>query len=151
VPGDTVFASQRAGDFVLPSLRTKIGMIAGGIGVTPFVAHVLCMRDTSQWRDTVLIYCNNTFGDLAYSAVWDEATRAGLFRMVPVYAKESPGEGYEIGYLTADCIVRQTPDYRDRIWYISGPPAMVASSKKILRQLGVSRRNIKEDFFPGIG
>lgn len=149
-PGETIIASQRAGDFILPSADTKIGMIAGGIGVTPFVSHVSYMCDTNEWRNTRLFYCNNTKADVAYHDLWQRATESGAFKLISVLAKEVPSTEHETGYISAEIISRQTPDYKERTWYISGPPVMVGASERILRQLGVPRQQIIKDFFPGL-
>jgi ferredoxin-NADP reductase/Na+-translocating ferredoxin:NAD+ oxidoreductase RnfD subunit len=150
-PGDTIIASQRAGDFVLPpGIGQKIALIAGGIGVTPFVSQVRYMCDTSDWHDTVLFYCNNTKADEAYGELWQQALQGNLFRLVSLFAKELPGQGYETGYLTATHIEKYTPDYLSRTWYISGPPVMVSASEHMLRRLGVPRSQIVKDFFPGL-
>ena len=41
------------------------------------------------------------------------------------------------------------PDYNDRTFYISGPRAMVVRFQSVLKELGVARSRIREDFFPG--
>jgi transposase InsO family protein len=41
------------------------------------------------------------------------------------------------------------PDYRERLFYISGPQAMVKNLRQMLLRLGVRRSRIKVDFFPG--
>ena len=41
------------------------------------------------------------------------------------------------------------PDYRERIFYISGPQAMVKSVRRKLQRMGVRRSRIRVDFFPG--
>lgn len=149
-PGQTIIASQRAGDFMLPPTAVKIGMIAGGIGVTPFVSHVSYMTSSQDWRDSMLFYCNNTKDDVAYQDLWRTASKSGHFCLVSILAKEAAEPEYETGYISADIITRHTPDYKERTWYISGPPVMVNASEKILRQLGVPRRQIIKDFFPGL-
>lgn len=150
-PGDLIIASQRAGDFLLPpNYNIKIGMIAGGIGVTPFVSHIRSMLAKKAMYDTTLFYCNNTKVDEAYAELWREAEATGSFRLVSVFAKEEVGEGYEVGYLSADHITKHAPDYRERTWYISGPPVMVNASEKILTSLGVPKKQIVKDFFPGL-
>jgi ferredoxin-NADP reductase len=46
-------------------------------------------------------------------------------------------------------ILSQIPDYEERTFYISGPLGMINAFSTLLRRLGVSRFNIKKDFFPG--
>jgi ferredoxin-NADP reductase len=60
-----------------------------------------------------------------------------------------PGKNIHSGRIDAALIKREIPDYRDRIFYISGTHAMVASFTHTLHALGIPRAHIKTDFFPG--
>ena len=40
-------------------------------------------------------------------------------------------------------IARQIPDYRDRLFYVSGSPALIQSTLRSLRDLGVKPDKIK--------
>lgn len=143
-------ASQLAGDFLLPSNQeVKLGYIAGGIGVTPFRSHIKWMIDTDKTHDTALYYCVNTVNELAYGELWQEATSRFMFSCVPVVAKEEVTVPFERGYVTTELLKRRTPDYLERIWYISGPPGMVNAYVKLLKEIGVKGSKIKTDFFPG--
>lgn len=144
--GGTVIASQRAGDFLLPTDSTiKIGWIAGGIGVTPFVSQAQYLSDTNESRDIVLLYAVRSAADLAY-----QADLARVARIVPVVSDGAIPEGGYGGYLSATSIKESTPDYRDRTWFISGPPPMVLAAGKALSELGVPQTQIIKDFFPGL-
>lgn len=144
--GDVVIGSQRSGDFILPkNPNIKLGFIAGGIGVTPFVSHVSSLEARGEKRDIRLLYCTATTADLAYA---EKLATAGT--LIPVIGGGEIPPGAESGFLTADIIRRRVPDYASRTWYISGPPKMVASSYRILRQLGVRPSQIHRDFFPGL-
>lgn len=145
VPGDIVVASQLAGDFVLPkNPQTKIGWIAGGIGVTPFVSQASYLQDTQSVRDIALLYAANSPAELVYGELLAESAK-----LVPVLSQGTlPGS--ESGYLTADMIVRRVPDYLERTWYVSGPSVMVNAATDTLRTIGVSKKNIVSDFFPGL-
>ena len=145
-----LIGSQLAGDFVLPKKKdAKLGFIAGGIGVTPFRSHLKYMIDTDTPHDTVLYYCNNTQDEIAYQDIFSEAACAFRFELINTLSKETLPPPFETGYINADMIKRRTPDYQERIWYISGPPGMVGAYSMLLGSMGVSHRHIKKDFFPG--
>ena len=55
-----------------------------------------------------------------------------------------------MGFLTEVIIKKYTPDYLERVWYISGPPMMVDAYTKLLVGLGVKTSQIVRDFFPGL-
>ena len=150
----TVLAGQIAGDFTLPANpRLKLAFIAGGIGITPFRSMLKYLIDTNQRRDIVLIYANRTAGDIVYRDVLDRAERKlGIFvkyTLTDVSAVPARWTG-GVGRVDADMIAREIPDYRNRTFFLSGPPAMVRSNEQALLSLGVRRRQIKKDFFPGL-
>ncbi len=149
-PGQTIIASQLGGDFVLPVDNTKkTAMVAGGIGITPFVSQISQMELSKISYDTVLFYCNNTLAEAAYRDRLQASQLMIPLKVVNVLAKES-AVGCETGFLTAETIKRFAPDYLERLWYLSGPPGMVDAYAKLLHELGVSKRYIKKDFFPGL-
>ena len=53
------------------------------------------------------------------------------------------------GFINADLIMREMPDYAERMFYISGPRALVLKFERVLAELGIVRSRIKIDFFPG--
>jgi len=53
------------------------------------------------------------------------------------------------GRLDKEAIVREVPDYRQRMFYISGPRGMIVAFEDALKSLGVPSGHIKTDFFPG--
>jgi ferredoxin-NADP reductase/Na+-translocating ferredoxin:NAD+ oxidoreductase RnfD subunit len=149
-PGDEIIASQRAGDFLWPAdADTKLGLIAGGIGITPFRSHLESHRDSAIAKHATLYYCNNTFEDIAYKDYFDTYAADIGTKIVHVLSKEER-PGYETGYLNADIIKRNTPDYLERTWYISGSPGLVNAAGNTLTSLGVPKKQIVKDFFPGL-
>ncbi len=148
--GQNIIASQLAGDFVLPKDNSKkLGFIAGGIGITPFLSHVGQIRDNNLKHDVVLYYGNNTVEEIAYKQYLDEMQSTINLKVVNVIVKEQVPE-YESGYLATDMIKKHSPDFIEREWYLSGPPGMVNAYFKLLREMGVPKKNIKRDFFPGL-
>ena len=145
-----VIGSQLAGDFVLPKdTKTKLGFIAGGIGVTPFRSHVQYMLDSDKPFDTVLYYGNNSRAEIAYEALFQKAASSFAFSLVNVISKELVSAPYESGYVNREIIKRRSSDYLERTWYVSGPPGMVAACARELHSLGVPSKQIKKDFFSG--
>ena len=135
---DVVSASHIAGGFVLSrDAKEKLAFIAGGIGVTPFRSMVQYLIDTKDARSVTLLYSNKTAAEIAYKDVFDRAERET--GMKTVYTS------------MIDCamIAREIPDYREHVFYLSGPHGMVTAFEKTLREMGVSRFHITTDYFPG--
>lgn len=148
--GDNIIASQLSGDFILPKeVSEKVAMVAGGIGITPFVSQILDMVARKEQRDTILYSCNNTLAESAYREEFKMAAGVIPLSVVEVLAKEEVA-GHETGFLTPEIILRTCPDFLERTWYISGPPMMVSSYAGMLLGMKVPARQIKTDFFPGL-
>ncbi len=144
--GDIVIASQLAGDFILPHEETKkLAWVAGGIGITPFVSQAKTLVARSEVRDIALLYATITATDQTYADVVGRVAR-----IIPVVKEGVAPPGGELGYVSADIISRRVPDYKERYWYVSGPPPMVTATTRALRSLGVPGSHIKTDFFPGL-
>ncbi|MEX0649810.1 MAG: oxidoreductase [Candidatus Andersenbacteria bacterium] len=138
--GDEIVASKVAGDFVLPSdTAQKLVFIAGGIGITPFRSIVKYLLDTNQSRDLVLLYGSREEGDLIFRDVFEEARK--IFNMNTVYVVSR--------VIDEQVIRKEIPDFTERLFYISGPEGMVQGLSKMLVGMGVSRRQIRRDYFPG--
>ncbi len=150
--GDVIVASQLSGDFTLPrNPRRKLAFVAGGIGITPFRSMAKTMADRRERRDATLLYACRTEGDIAYRGVFDEAKRVGL---KTVYTLTDPAGvpadwNGRTGRVDAAMIRREVPDFRERVFYVSGTARMVADVARALRSIGVPRARIRTDYFPG--
>lgn len=152
-PGDTIMASGRAGDFVLPKDSTKkLVFIAGGIGITPFRSMIKYLLDSKEKRDIVLFYSNRKIEDVAYTEVFDEAQiKLGIPTVYTLTDRTSAPNSWlgEVGAIDRTMIVRNVPDFRDRTFYVSGPNRMVKAFEDTLKKMGVNNSQIITDFFPG--
>ena len=151
-PGDQIFAAQLAGNFLLPkNPDTKLAFIAGGIGITPFRSMLQDLLDRREARPVVVFYGNARARDIAYRDVLDRADEElGIKTVYAVAAERQPVAGMHSGLIDANLIRREVPDFKERIFYISGPHVMVDLFRKTLRGMGVPRLHIKTDFFPGL-
>jgi ferredoxin-NADP reductase len=148
-PGDTIHASQLAGSFTLPgNPETKLAFLAGGIGITPFRSMLQHLLDQGEKRPIVMLYGNERRQDIAYRDVIEAAERELGIRTVHALAKGARRGEYP-SYIDKRLVRAVIPDYRERIFYISGPQAMVRDLRKMLLKMGVRRSRIKTDFFPG--
>ena len=55
-----------------------------------------------------------------------------------------------VGRITPQMIKTEVPDYKNCVFYISGPKGMIDSFKASLSQLHVHESRIKTDFFMGL-
>lgn len=137
-PGDRIFVGQLSGEFTLPKhTHEKLAFIAGGIGITPFRSMVQHMIDTKDERNAVLLYSTKSPAEVAYKEVFDDAEK--LLGMKTYYTNA----------LDKDALMREVPDFRERMFYLSGPRGMVEAFERTLKSLGIPSNKIKIDFFPG--
>jgi ferredoxin-NADP reductase len=136
--GDKILASQLAGEFVLPkSEKQKIAFLAGGVGITPFRSMVKYAADFGHQRDIHLLYSASNQNEFAFKDTFNEAGKYGL------------NTTYSTETITADKIAQTIPDYKERVFYISGPYGFVHAMENNLLRLGLPLRKIKTDYFPG--
>lgn len=150
--GENIVAAQLAGDFVLPrNQNEKLVFIAGGIGITPFRSMLKYLLDNNEKRSIIMFYSNRTEDEIVYEDVLYDAWKKLGISILCTLTDKTPQDwtGYK-GYITPEMIMREVPDYKQRIFYISGSHVMVSSFKKSLAELGIPRRKIKTDFFPGL-
>jgi len=150
-PGDVIYGSQPAGAFTLPkNPGEKLAFLAGGIGITPFRSMVRDLIRRQDKRSIVLLYGANRSEEVAYSHLFEMAERELDMRTVYVIAQEeAAAPNCHRGFIDEALIQREIPDFRDRVFYVSGPRAMVTRFQHVLKELGVARSRIKVDFFPG--
>lgn len=152
-PGDKIYAGQLAGDFTLAkSASKKLVFIAGGIGVTPYRSIIQYLLDSHQSRDIVMFYANKTAPEIAYANFFSSATKRMPLKMIYILddkTKTPQNWRGKIGFIDAAMVNAEVPDWRERTFYISGPNAMVENYKKLLTRMGVSKRRIVTDYFPG--
>ena len=152
-PGSKIIASQLAGDFYLPNdLNKKFLFIAGGIGITPFRSIIKYLLDTNQKRDAVLFYANKKASDIIYQDVFDKANEQLQIRTIYTLTDKAqipPDWNGKAGYVDEQMIMQEVPDYKERVFYLSGRHSMVSSFEKTLSKIGVSKSQIITDFFPG--
>ena len=148
-PGAEVSATSVGGDFLLPADPAHpLLLVAGGIGITPFIGHLEQAAAEGGGRDIAVVYAISSPDDLAYS---EQLEKAGCRVAVASAAKPSnlPNGWTWIGpdRLSGESLLAVVPDAAKRHVFLSGPPSMVASLKKTLRKAGA--RRIHTDVFVG--
>lgn len=150
--GDTIVAGQLTGEFILPQRRErKLVFIAGGIGITPFRSIIQHLIDTKQKRDIVLLYKCSHASEFVYTDIFANARPYGVTTLY--FAKDTQGapSGVTVtgAMIDQQLVTSKVPNYHERAYYLSGPPAMVTAYKDLLRRLGIPHSQIKTDYFAG--
>jgi len=149
---DQIAAGNRAGNFTLPNDKNEnLVFMAGGIGITPFRSMIKYLLDKGEARDIILMYSNKFAGDVVFKDLFDQATTIGLRTIYTITDTEKVPATWKgkVGRVDANMLINEIPDYKERKFYISGPHAMVEAFKATLKNIGIAKSKIKEDFFPG--
>ena len=128
-------------------------MIAGGIGITPFRSMIKYLLDQRQRRPITLFYAARNVNDFAYKEVFDRAQQElGIRTVYTVTDNRNLPQAWKgkIGRITPELIRATVPDYRECIFYISGPRGMVDSFRDAIDQLGGGSLQIRTDYFAGL-
>lgn len=150
--GSKISAGSLSGEFILPKdTKKKMVWIAGGIGITPFRSMAQYLIDKKEKRNAVLFFSNKTSKDIVYKDIFEKAKDFGLKTIHVCNTKlpEDTDESMKYGFIDEEMIKKEVPDYKDRVFYISGPHGMVNAFENTLKKIGVPNSQIKIDFFPG--
>jgi predicted ferric reductase len=123
-------------------------LIAGGVGITPFISFLRTMADRRDPRPVLLIYAARNIEDTAYREALEEIGRRVDLKVV--YVLEQPPEDWdgERGFVTAEALDRRIPpEAYTRFFFVCGPPAMMNAVHDALRRHGVPEEHILMERF----
>jgi glycine betaine catabolism B len=147
--GDFLNLDGPFGSFTLKEDDNKIAMLAGGIGVTPFRSMIQYSMDKGIDNDIVMICSNKTEDDIIFKDDFQEMMKQHPnFSIVLTCTRPTDNWTGICGRIDRNMIEREVPDFRERMFYICGPPVMVESMKELLRSMDIPDNMILfEDFF----
>lgn len=148
--GDVMQIDGPYGNMTFEGEYERIAMLCGGIGVTPMVSICKYGMDMGLDTDMILIYSNSTQEDIAFKDELDEAQKHNpklnvIYTLTRACATWSGCRGR----ICAEMIDKEIPDYRERVFYLCGPPAMVESMESALRELNIQPERIKKEMLTG--
>ena len=112
--------------------------IAGGAGITPFIAILRDLRDKNKLSGNKLIFSNKTKKDVILE---EELREMFSPNDLTLTLSREKVKGYEFGRVTEDFIKKYISDF-SRQFYICGPKVMVSDLKSILANQGAKTDSI---------
>lgn len=138
--GSFVQVEQAAGSFILPQkLARPQVFVAGGVGIAPFMSY-LCQKIPDIWEHPItLIYGNQSPESAAYLHELRQMSREQKhFLLNDIYKRPTPG-----------LFAKLAEKYKDAVWWVVGPPGMVATTVNGLQLGGISADKIMTESFEG--
>lgn len=115
--------------------------IAGGAGVTPFIAILRDLNKQGVIKDNRLLFANTTDKDIILKNEFNQM----LGDKAEYIITDQKDTDYEQGYLDKN-LLKSKIDNLDQYFYVCGPPEMTESTIEYLKDMGVAdERIVKEE------
>ena len=142
------------GSFTLHKNASKAAvLLAGGIGITPFYSILRNAAHEKLPHRLYLFYSNRRPEDAAFLSELRQLEDANqYFRFAPTItetAKSHEVWNGQTGFIDQQMVARFLPDLHGPIYYIAGPPAMVAAMRQMLVSSGVDEDDVRTEEFAG--
>jgi ferredoxin-NADP reductase len=148
--GDWARIDAPYGKFTFEGEHEKIGLLAGGIGITPLMS--ICKYCTDKRLNTkiTLLYGNRTENDIAFRRELETMQEQNVNLKVVFILNEASNEWKSAtGIIDAEMVKKEIPDYRETVFYTCGSPAMVEAMEKLIESLGLPKTQLNREYFVG--
>lgn len=116
--------------------------IAGGAGITPFIAILRDLQSKGKIGNNKLIFANKTKFDIILKEEFEKMLGDNFINIL----SDERTDEYPFGLITEE-FLKSNIDDLSTIFYLCGPPQMMESIEKILTDFNISKSNIvKEEF-----
>ena len=148
--GDWTRIDAPYGKFIFESEHEKIGLLGGGIGITPFISICKYCTDMRLSTKITLLYGNRTEKDIAFRKELEamQEQNENLKVVFTLSEADSKWKGAR-GLIDAEMIKKEIPAYKETVFYTCGPPAMVEMMGKLVEQLDLPKTQLKREYFTG--
>ena len=142
------------GSLTLHNERARPALfIAGGIGITPFMSMLRQATHDRLPQEMVLLYSNRRPEDAAFLLELQNLERQNAnFHLLPTMtamdksAMPWPGE---TSHITEELLRKTMNGLQKPVFYVAGPPGLVAAMCDVLNRVGVNDDDIRSEEFYG--
>lgn len=138
--GKRIEVSDISGNFISENPTKEYVFIAGGIGITPFHSILKQLDHENKQISVTLLYSNRDQNIVFKNELEEMAKRNPNLHIHYIFSPE---------HIDENKIRELVPDLQKPIFYVSGPEPMVESLGNLLKEMGVTEENLKQDWFPG--
>ena len=147
--GDEAYIGNALGTLILGDQSESVVLLAGGIGITPFLSILKQAANDKSRQSFVLIYSNQTEEDIVSH---EEVKNYNLqnYKILLTLTKES-GNSWLGGRGRIDIatLVKCLPQLLDYTYYIVGTSSFVEGMVSLLEEANISNNQIKRESFLG--
>lgn len=116
--------------------------IAGGAGITPFIAIMKKLANENKIGNNKLIFANKTKSDIIDEDMFSKLLENNFINVLS--NKKLPN--YEYGFITEE-IIRKHIDETTKYYYLCGPEPMMFAVEKQLKSIGIKPEFIVQEGF----
>lgn len=116
--------------------------IAGGAGVTPFIAILKQLEKNKQIGNNKLLFANKTKADIILEEKFQKLLGDNFINIL----SDEHRTGYEHGFISAD-IIKKHINNHTKYFYLCGPEPMMQAIEKHLASLGIAEEFIVKEVF----
>ena len=146
-PGAAVKVSRPMGSFHFEPSRPAV-IVTGGIGITPLRSMLRDAAATGHDQPIRLMYGNRSVDEIAYRHELEQLAASDPLLQItwalsrPAGSAPAAGDVH-MGRIDERLLRRHLEALPDALFYLTGPAAMVADVRAILRDLRLSRRRLR--------
>lgn len=153
-PGLAVDIDGPGGEMVLHEDAARPAVfLAGGIGITPFLAMARYAVHERLPHRLCLLYSNRRPEDAAFLSELQEMEQLNPnFRLVATMAEpERSGQRWagETGFIRREMLERVLADASSPMYYFAGPPRMTVAMQRMLEDMGIDAQSMRYEEFYG--
>ena len=142
------------GWMTLPRNTTRPAvLLAGGIGITPFRSLIWSEAESLSPRKILLVYSVRVPEEAAFLEELNEMEQYNKrYKLICTVTQPEKSRTHwegETGRISIEMLSKWIPDLNAPIYYIAGPPGMVASVRQMLIGAGVAEEDIRAEEFSG--
>lgn len=116
--------------------------VAGGAGVTPFIAILRDLKSRNKIENNKLIFANNTRADIILK---DEFKKMLGKNFINILSQEK-SDKYSNGFINEEFLKTNVGDF-NKMFYLCGPPPMMDAVEMLLANLHVDKSSIVKEGF----
>jgi len=146
-PGTVVTLKGPFGKFVIGDHERKVCLLAGGIGITPFMSMLRWVRDTHPDKHVVLFYSCKAEDQFMWLDELEEMQRTNEnIKIVLTITKDLPeGWKHKSGRISQEMIREEIPDYDEYVYFTCGPKGLIEAMFTLLEGMGIPKENIRRE------